>query len=174
MEKRILVPLDGSKAGETVLPKLEDLVLKSITGAESEVTFLNVLPIVNFDVLTTDKRAQLPCRDDDNLQRTKEATDYLEKTAASFRKKGYKVKTLVCMGPVAEEIVRSAHDIKASLIAMSTHGHNGFYRWAIGSVTEKVMRLERNIPVLAVDASGKRSGASVLPLDSLDSLVKHT
>ena len=33
MEKKILVPLDGTNAGEMVLYKLEDLVLKSITGA---------------------------------------------------------------------------------------------------------------------------------------------
>ena len=59
MDKKILVPLDGTEAGEVVLPKLEELVLKSITGAEAELTFLKVLPIVNYDVLTTDQRAQL-------------------------------------------------------------------------------------------------------------------
>ena len=173
MEKKILVPLDGTEAGEVVLPKLEDLVLKSITGAEAELTFLRVIPIVTYDVLTTDKRAQLPYSDSELKQLTEEATDYLEKTASSLRKKGYSVKTMVRMGPVAEEIIKAAREINVSLIAMSTRGHSGFYRWAIGSVTDKILRLEGDIPVLAVEAS-KKSANQVMPIGSLKSLVKHS
>lgn len=174
MEKKILVPLDGTNAGEMVLSKLEDLVLKSITGAEAEITFLQVLPIVNFDVLTTDKRAQLPYAKEDLRQMNREAGEYLEKTAVGLRKKGYKVKTMVRMGPVAEEIVKAAHEIDANLIAMSTHGRSGFVRWAIGSVTDRVIRLEGDIPVLAVETSKKKGGNPVMPIGSLNSLVNHS
>lgn len=174
MDKKILVPLDGTEAGEVVLPKLEELVLKSITGAEAELTFLKVLPIVTFDVLTTDKRAQLPYSEGDLKVMKQEANAYLEKIAAPFKKAGYAVKTLVRMGPVADEIVKAAREVNANLIAMSTHGHSGFYRWAIGSVTDRVLRLEGDIPVLAVEAAKKKSQTSVLPMGSLESLVKHT
>jgi len=141
------------------------------TGERS--TLLQVLPIVNFDVLTTDKRAQLPYTKEDLQQMNHDASEYLEKTAASFRRKGYEVNILVRMGPVAEEIVKAAREIDANLIAMSTHGRSGFIRWAIGSVTDKVIRLEGDIPVLAIEASKKKGGNPVLPVSSLDSLVKY-
>jgi hypothetical protein len=40
MEERILVPLDGTAVGEAVLPKLEDLVLKTTPRLDAEVTIL--------------------------------------------------------------------------------------------------------------------------------------
>ena len=42
-------------------------------------------------------------------------------------------------------------EIKADLIAMSTHGRSGISRWAFGSVTDKVLR-GGNKPVLIVRA----------------------
>jgi hypothetical protein len=57
---------------------------------------------------------------------------------------------------------------------MSTRGRSGVIRWAIGSVTDKVIRLEGKIPVLAVHADQKGERSSVLPLNSLQSLMKHS
>jgi nucleotide-binding universal stress UspA family protein len=76
-------------------------------------------------------------------------------------------------GNAAQEIVKAAHDIKAHIIAMSTHGRSGMVRWAIGSVTDTVMRLEGSIPVLAVKASGDKTSSPVMPIESLQSLMKH-
>ena len=64
-------------------------------------------------------------------------------------------------------------ELDAHLIAMSTHGRSGVVRWAIGSVTDKVIRLEGKIPVLAVKA-GKQDESAVMPMESLQSLVKHS
>jgi nucleotide-binding universal stress UspA family protein len=174
MEERILVPLDGTEVGEAVLPKLETLVLKSVPGMEAEVTLLRVIPIVNYNVLTTDERAQLPYTESDQKELDKNAHDYLEKVAGKLRSRGFRVNTMVKTGPTAEEIVKAAHETDADLIAMSTHGRSGIIRWAIGSVTDKVIRLEGKIPVLALHATKDGEESPVLPLGSLQSLMKHS
>ena len=69
MKERILVPLDGTESGEAILPHLESLVLDRAPGQDIEVTLLRVLPIVNFNVLTTDERAQLPYTEEDRKNR---------------------------------------------------------------------------------------------------------
>jgi nucleotide-binding universal stress UspA family protein len=174
MEKRILVPLDGTEAGEAVLSKLDNLVLKGVPNAVVELTLLKVIQIVNFNVLTTDKRAQLPYSKDDQKQMNNESNSYLEKIAEKLRKQGFQVKTMIRTGAAAEEIVKAANETNASLIAMSTRGRSGIIRWAIGSVTDKVIRLEGKIPVLAVHANQKAEENSVLPIGSLQSLLKHS
>jgi nucleotide-binding universal stress UspA family protein len=173
MEERILVPLDGSDTSEAVLPKIEDLVLRTTPRMDAEVTLLKVISKINYNMLTEDEGAQLPYSEEELSHFTQESQDYLEKVAEGLRSKGIRVKTLVSVGRAADEIVKAARQNKAHLIAMSTHGRSGIVRWAIGSVTDKVIRLEGSIPVLAVKASNKGDESQVLPMGSLQSLVKH-
>jgi nucleotide-binding universal stress UspA family protein len=174
MEKKILVPLDGTTTGEAVLPKLEDLLLRSTPRMDAEVTLLKVLSKMNFNMLHENEAAQLPQSEEELSQLTREAQVYLEKVAEGLRSKGIKVTSMVTSGQAAEEIVRVAHEIQAHLIAMATHGRSGVVRWAIGSVTDKVIRLEENIPVLAVKASGEKEESFAIKVESLRSLPKHS
>lgn len=52
-------------------------------------------------------------------------------------------------GDPAEEILRAAVEESAGLVAITTHGRSGVGRWALGSVTEKVLRAA-TIPLLVV------------------------
>jgi nucleotide-binding universal stress UspA family protein len=52
-------------------------------------------------------------------------------------------------GPIVPGILAAAHESRADLIVMSTHGRSGFERLTIGSVTEKVLR-KASCPVLVV------------------------
>jgi nucleotide-binding universal stress UspA family protein len=174
MEERILVPLDGTEVGEAVLPKIEDLIFKTTPRMDAQVTLLRVISKMNFNTLNDDDKAQLPIAEDELVNLTKEAQDYLEKVAEGLRSKGVEVNTLVAFGHAAEEIVKAARGVKAHLIAMATHGRSGIVRWAIGSVTDKVIRLEGKIPVLAVKVSDKKEESAVLTMDSLQSLMKHS
>jgi nucleotide-binding universal stress UspA family protein len=174
MENRILVPLDGTKTGEAVLPKLEDLLLRSTPRMDAEVTLLKVITRMNFNMLHEHEAAQLPRSDEEISELTQEAQAYLEEVAEGLKSKGIKVNTMITTGSAAEAIVKAAHDIQAHLIAMATHGRSGVVRWAIGSVTDEVIRLEENIPVFAVKASGEKDESSVLTMESLKSLVKHS
>lgn len=170
MEKKILVPLDGTAVGEAVLPKLENLVLKDLPGSDVEITLLRVIPIVNYNFLTVDQRAQLPYTEADREELTRTASDYLAGVQDTLVKKRFRVKTMVRVGPAAEEIVKAASEIDASLIAMSTHGRSGIIRWAIGSVSDRVLRLEGKIPILAIRAGDESK--ETLPVNSLHSLMK--
>jgi nucleotide-binding universal stress UspA family protein len=52
---------------------------------------------------------------------------------------GIAVTRLLLRGDPAHEIVKTARDHNAGLIVMSTHGHEAFYRFLLGSVTAKVL-----------------------------------
>jgi nucleotide-binding universal stress UspA family protein len=173
MKIRILVPMDGTTVGEAVLPKLENLVLSNVPHTEAEVLLLKVNSIVNFNVLTNDKRAQLPYAESDQKELDEKSLSYLEAIAQKMRAKGFNVSTMVKTGTVAEEIVKVARETKANLIAMATHGRTGIVRWAIGSTADKVVRLEGKIPVFAVQADQKEE-SPVLTMGSLQSMVKHS
>ena len=58
----------------------------------------------------------------------------------------------VSSGNAADEILKTAEQIDADLIAMSTHGRSGISRIALGSVTENVLRSSKR-PVLVVRAN---------------------
>ena len=77
---------------------------------------------------------------------------YLDRIADKLKARNIKVNTIVKVGHAAEEIIKTAHEINADLIAMSTHGRSGLGRWAMGSITDKVLH-ESNIPILTVRSS---------------------
>jgi nucleotide-binding universal stress UspA family protein len=52
-------------------------------------------------------------------------------------------------GEVVEQILRSADEQSADLIAMATQGHKGFLDALRGSTTERIVR-EARCPVLAI------------------------
>jgi nucleotide-binding universal stress UspA family protein len=149
MYERILIPLDGSKVGEAALPEVENLLSKLAPDTQVEVTLLQVISDITYDFLTDDEAAQLPY-DQGDLQKIEQAArNYLEKVAIRLKEKGIQVKIVVKEGHAAEEIVKSANSLNADLIAMSSHGRSGLRRWALGSITDKVIH-ESPISVLIV------------------------
>jgi nucleotide-binding universal stress UspA family protein len=173
VETKVLVPLDGTEIGEAVLPKLDKLVFQAMPKADAEVTLLHVISQVNFSALTEDPKAQLPIPKDDLRQLTDKAYSYLDEVARGIARQGIRVKTMVRVGNAADEIVKAANATGANLIAMSTHGRNGVVRWMLGSVTDRVIRLEGTIPVLAISAKAPNESSPVIAMDSLQSLMKQ-
>jgi nucleotide-binding universal stress UspA family protein len=62
---------------------------------------------------------------------------------------GIPVRMVVQAGNVVEEILREGRSWHADLIVLGTHGQGGFQRWALGSVSDKTLRLA-HCPVLTV------------------------
>ena len=151
MYERILLPLDGSRVGEAALPYVEELVTKLAPVTKVEVTLLQVVSPLSHFIIAGEASAQIPFTDKELEQVKRQAMAYLEKIAAGLSGKGATVKVRVAVGTAAEEIVRTADEIDASLIAMSTHGRSGIGRWAFGSVTDRVLHFG-NKPVLMVRA----------------------
>ena len=130
MYNTILVPLDGSKRAEKILPHVEQLS----HCFSSKVVFLQVvnLPnVIGYGELFRQGIKQL----------TKQAESYLSALKRDFQEKGIKAKTYVANGPAVKEIIDSAELEDADLIAMTSHGKTGLARAFYGSVAVGVLHL---------------------------------
>jgi nucleotide-binding universal stress UspA family protein len=145
--KSIIVPLDGSKLAESVLPRAIDLAKK--LGLEIVLTRAYQLPLSAYPGADA---AYIPNQDAFLTAVRGEASAYLEAKVNEIRGNGIeKVSFILLVGSGADEIIDLARTTPDNLIAMCTHGRSGVKRWALGSVTEKVVRHSGD-PVLVVRA----------------------
>jgi nucleotide-binding universal stress UspA family protein len=138
----ILVPLDGSEIGETALPEVEELAIK--TGATANL--LHVIPAQGA-IMTKNTDA-------DKLAEAaiKAGEEYLSNIAERLEKRNIKTVSKIGHGDPANVIVDYAGENNVSLIAMSTHGRSGIARWVLGSVADKVLH-ESEKPMWLVRSS---------------------
>jgi len=161
MPQKILIPLDGSKLGETALHHVEKLISALSAEQKVEVALLQVLkPPTRLIEKLSDVagNVELPLTEEEMEPIKKQALDYLNKAAQHLRTKGVAVKCNVVVDRTgrssAEEIIKAEDAISADLVAMSTHGRHGVSRWIFGSVTQKVLEAGK-MPVLIVRAGEK-------------------
>jgi nucleotide-binding universal stress UspA family protein len=152
MYKKILVPFDGSKRAECVLPHVEALA----TGCgPTEVFLIGVTERVIGYRVVDDYSQPLGERliPEAVGKKDKQAQAYLDKIAKALKAKGIKVRTEVLMGKPDEEIIIYANKIGCDLIIMASHGSSGISRWTHGTVAERVFRAAP-VPILMVKAEG--------------------
>ncbi len=145
MYTKILVPLDGSKIAEMVLPNVVRLACES----KAKVVLLTVdAPGLDFrksgsswsnmgDALATRERPNGQMR------------AYIDSAASMLAGMGVETTTAIVTGEAAEEILTYAADNGCDLIAMSTRGRSALKRGLMGSVTDAVVRASK-APVLEV------------------------
>lgn len=148
---KILVPLDGSKESEAVIPYVEEVALK----LKAEVTLLEVLKY-GYQVTTVEGYIYIEHNEQQVQSDMLHAKGYLERVAAQLREKGVAVECEAKLGDAAEEIIQFADEIHADVVAMSTHGRSGVGRWVFGSVAEKILH-EGNTPLLIVRSPGAKT-----------------
>jgi nucleotide-binding universal stress UspA family protein len=141
MYRKILVPLDGSPVAEEILTHVVELA--RLTGAE--ICLLRVVLAHTFPGADPTER---------QVQAVREAEDYLKGVEHRLADAGLKVSAHVRYGHEAIEILDHAQQKDIDLVAMSTHGRTGVERWALGSVSERILRHSLK-PVLLVRA-GRR------------------
>lgn len=146
MYKKILVPLDGSKRAEAILPHVSELAAR----LQSTIVFLEVVePHI---VIVDPYGGALPDMSD-FAERKDEAAAYLEAQCDLFREKGIEAVFFVEHGPVVETIIETAVRENVDLIAMASHGRTGLSRVFYGSVAAGVLhRADR--PLLLVRTQG--------------------
>jgi nucleotide-binding universal stress UspA family protein len=149
----ILVPLDGSKRGEAVLPYIENLAAR----AAARVVLLNIVERPNHiypysgsvDYYGGSGIVQVPYTDEEVKPLREVAERYVaavnEKLAARGIKTGYEVR----VGSADEEIIKAEGELHPKIVVISTRGHSGFSRWDHGSVADKVLHYG-NTPLLMV------------------------
>jgi len=140
---KILVPLDGSKTAENVLP----LARSFARALQIPVELLGVIDIVEMAYqIARDRVSIITSLVNDATGRF---TEYLEGIAQNFPTGT--ARCTIQTGSAAEAIINSAATDKQTLIALATHGRSGLDRWLLGSVAEKVLRGGSN-PTLVVRA----------------------
>lgn len=152
MFERVLVPLDGSTVGEAAFPVIEQMVDRIAPKSTVEVTLLGVITLQRHWVVVGEASAPVSYTNEEMDLIKQRITEYLEKTAEQLKQRGVVIKTLVHTGNAGDEILKTAEEVNADLIAMSTHGRSGLRRLAFGSITDKVIR-GANVPVLLVRAA---------------------
>ena len=151
MYKRVLVPLDGSRLAEGILP----LVLLITGPLDLEVVLVRVVPPIPPQTL----EGTGPFMVDVVATRLEEAREYLAGVAANLRKRGVRVITEARTGEPVTELVAAAREPGADLIAMTTHGRSGFGRLLFGSVAEAVLR-QAKVPVLMMRLTERQASTA--------------
>lgn len=171
MFNRILVPLDGSPASETVLRHVAQMA----DGGTAEVVLLTVVPNVKPHQQVkahpgemqhvAGQFAVIPLQDmhydvqgesrGQEIDAVKDEADvYLTERSQPFIESGITVGRHVVVGDnPAEAIADYAKTGGFDTIALATHGREGISRLMSGSVAEKVMKLS-GLPVVMVYAGG--------------------
>jgi nucleotide-binding universal stress UspA family protein len=157
MYKEILVPLDGSKLAESILPYVRCL-------AEALRVPVHLLHVRNPKMKTSFSQ---PLQEEDYL-----------KNIASTKLASFTVRYTVESGKPAEVIVNTAARDAGILITMATHGRSKVQRWLLGSVANKVVYAARNPLVIMRATQEKQTSNSaqlrtiVVPLDGSPSAEK--
>jgi nucleotide-binding universal stress UspA family protein len=142
MYHKILVPLDGSKRADRILPHVEDLARRY----KAKVIFLQV---VENKAITTPEGAFINFSDQEFDQAKKRAETHLSGIQGQFREKNIESRTHVVYGPVVHEIISMAAQEGADLIALASHGHGGLSRVFYGSVAAGLLhRVDRPLLII--------------------------
>jgi len=138
MYTRLLVPLDGSRLAESVLP----LVQKLASAWRATVLLLHV----------SEKGAPAAVHGDRHLTTVGDATPYLEELAARLRAEGISVQTHAHPAPegdVARSIAAHSAEEGVDLVILCTHGRGTVRGLLFGRIAQQTVR-RGSIPVLLV------------------------
>ena len=130
--ERILLPLDGSRLSEAVVPLAEALA----RDYEAELLLVRAVDLEGSPDIET--AAQVAAR------------EYLTGVAASLAARGLAgVRWRVWFGEADQVIANAAVQEGATLVTMSTHGRSGLDRLRFGSIAESVVR-KTPVPVVLI------------------------
>ena len=152
MLKKILLALDGSENAERAL-----WWVTQYAGREkAQVVLLRAVDTTFLEPEFIPSKVQ-------------DALNYLLRMETEINQSGLPAKVIVRQGKPAETIVKVAMEEKCDLILMTTRGGSKVKRWAIGGVTEQVLRMSP-IPVLPVQsrtrpAKNNRVRRVIVPVD---------
>jgi nucleotide-binding universal stress UspA family protein len=142
MYHKILVPLDGSKRAEKILPHVEELALRF----KAKVIFLNV---IEYKIVPAgeDQYINLSAQELDKVKKQAEA--YLSGIRKEFSAKNIESQSGVIYGAVVEGIINIAALEGVDLIALASHGRGGLARVFYGSVAAGLLhRVDRPLLII--------------------------
>lgn len=144
MYQKILVPLDGSKRAERILPHVEKLAHDN----DATVIFLTVVSaprVFGYDDL---QYAHFEKQFETFMD---ESEKYVKSLQGEFKAKGIQARHRAVTGPVVKEILDAADREDVDLVAICSHGRGGLSRLFYGSIASGILnRVDR--PLLIIRA----------------------
>lgn len=129
MIRHFLVPLDGSRLAESVLPTTERLA----AACRANVTLLHII----------EEKPPVSVHGEHHLTNKEEARTYLEEIATRLRVDGLTVETHVHENgndDVAQGIFEHAQELQVDMVIMCTHGRGGVRDWLFGSIAQQALQ----------------------------------
>jgi nucleotide-binding universal stress UspA family protein len=126
---RFLVPLDGSRLAESVLPVVQQVASRF----QAQVTLLHIV----------EEHPPTVIHGEPHLTGVAQAQAYLEEIATRLRSSGIQVEIHVHQEKednVARSIVQHAQGMNADLVIMCTHGHGGLRELLFGSNAQQALQ----------------------------------
>jgi nucleotide-binding universal stress UspA family protein len=152
MYQKIVVPLDGSKLAECVLPHVQALTK---TCEVAHVILVRVVePVTGLVADYPLPEAQVAKINLDNLSA---AETYLADVLKRLELGASHGEAKVLTGAPAASIADFATKEAADVVVIATHGRSGVSRWVWGSVADRILRAAC-VPVLMVRAPGCAPG----------------
>jgi nucleotide-binding universal stress UspA family protein len=149
MYKTILVPLDGSKRAEAILPHVEQLA----PLYDAKVVLVRVIEPIPY--VMGPEGTPIVLHEQELKQRRRDAEAYLAAREEALREMGIEAKSSILQGPVVAAIIEAAEREDADLIALASHGRSGLSQCFYGSVASGVLnRVDR--PLLVVRSLNDR------------------
>ncbi len=152
MYKKILVPLDGSKLAECVLPHLETV----IQGCQNTPEVLLVQAVEPISIPYGSEMAKIASLEQLQAFETHNKTQaekYLKTIVDQLAKVGLKATANIVYGKPAAALHDFATKNNVDLVIIATHGRSGVNHWGWGSVA---IRLIQSVaaPFMVIKAPG--------------------
>jgi nucleotide-binding universal stress UspA family protein len=143
MYQNILLPLDGSKRAEAILPHVENIAARFGSRVIILIVEEPAVQLEHDEIVNTERYLQ------ERAQMRKNITAYATRIIDRFREKDIAADLLIGKGQVVSAILDAAEKENIDLIAMASHGRSGWSRTFYGSVSAGVLqKIDR--PILMI------------------------
>jgi nucleotide-binding universal stress UspA family protein len=151
--QNILLPLDGSRRAEAILPHVENIAARF--GARVIILVVEdpAVQLEHDEIINTERYLQ------ERAEMRKNINAYATKIIDQFKEKDIEADLRVGRGQVVQSIIKTAEKENIDLIAMASHGRSGWSRTFYGSVSAGVLqKVDR--PILMIRSRRVDSSAS--------------
>lgn len=156
---RILVPIDGSKESEAIMPHVQHIarlyeatiiLVRVVSTSNHNAAFVNLDKEIKEEIVPEHLLSQLGKHQE--LDRIKTAKNYLLNWKNQFQEHGYEVQVNLLYGRPIDSIMAVAEESQPDLIAMTSSARVGLDQFFYGSIASGLLnRLAR--PMLIVHTS---------------------
>ncbi len=161
--RSILVPTDGSALSVRAVP-----VAETIARAQgAEIVLVRVVEPWSTAGLGYESYVTSDVYDELTESLENAARQDLAMMVDRIKERGSNARSLLFTGVPAAELLDAEQELQPDLVVIASHGRSGLVRFALGSVTERLVR-EGNAPVLVVQAASpvdRSLESALVPLD---------